>query len=166
MGLLGWFFDWAKGTDHRPPQRVRMKAVKKVKSQPPRSRAWVKNTSPIPDEPFFEAMGPAVKCHFELIDQIEAAWKSKNRRDIVILCEAQIALSGEVLAALWEEDRLNEREPYPVSHTGFNRLAMLHEREKNYQQAIRVCEDAIAAGWAEYEFSHRAARCRLKLAKG
>lgn len=162
MGALSWFFDWCKGTDHRPPPRWRMEPVKKVK--PPSARAWVKNTSPIPDEPLFEAGGRAVERHFALIDQIEAAWKRKDRRDIVILCEAQIALSGEVMAALGEEERLNGREPTPISHTGFNRLAMLHEREKNYHEAIRVCDEAIGAGWAEYEFSHRAARCRRKLA--
>ena len=162
MSLLGWFFDWARGTDHRPPRRVRMEPVKKVKPPP---RASVKNTSAILGEPLYEAAGPAVKQHFAMVDQIEAAWKAKDRRKIVKLCEAQIALSGEVIAVLREEDRLNGREPYPISHTGFNRLAMLHEREKNYKDAIRVCAEAIAAGWSEYEFSQRAARCGRKLAK-
>ena len=32
MSALGWFFDWLNGTDHRPPRRVRMEPVKKVKA--------------------------------------------------------------------------------------------------------------------------------------
>jgi len=42
---------------------------------------------------------------------------------------------------------------------------MLHENEKNYQEAILVCGQAIADGWRGEEYAHRAARCRKKLAK-
>ena len=140
----------------------------KVASAPKRmARSGVFNTSSIPEYPHFQAYGPAIERHYVLTDLIGQAWREKNRTRIVMLCREQISIGDEVQTLLREEAVRNNTYALGCNfgHPGFERLAMLYEKEGNFLEAIRVCEAGIAKGWSVYELSHREERCRKKLAK-
>jgi hypothetical protein len=124
----------------------------------------VRNTSPFPEDPHFEAQGPLIDRHYVLHDQIEAAWKSKNRDLIIKLCNAQISIASDVLDLIRESDRLNGQDLREISHTGFERLAMLYEKESDFDAAIQICENGRGIGWGYESLNHRAERCRRKAA--
>lgn len=123
------------------------------------------NINPRCERPFFEANGPVLKKHYLLHDQIESAWKLNHRAKIIALCEEQISLSSEVLDLLREEELMNGESLKDIGHAGFERLAMLFEKESNFSEAIRICELGIAIGWSNHSLNHRATRCLKKVSK-
>lgn len=128
-----------------------------------RAPTKIRNTCPLPEDSYYQATGPVIKRHYAMIDKIEAAWKAKDRPKIISLCEDQIAIAAEVLYLLREEERINSESQNDYKHTGFYRLAMLHEREGNFNEAIATCELGISIGWSIHDLSARAARCRKRL---
>lgn len=119
----------------------------------------------LPGEPVhYSAEGPLIARHFKLADAVESAWKMGERGKILAAIKAHISIATQVIKVLEEEARLNG-EDYLPTHSGFTRLAMLHEKEKNFSEAIRTCEAAISQGWSADEYQHRLERCKTKLMK-
>ena len=72
-------------------------------------------------------------------------------------CEDQIALAPKAAHAF--------RREYPgehlPSHTGFVKLAIIREKQKEYAEAIKLSLAAMDQGWAE-DWQRRIARCEKK----
>ena len=75
-------------------------------------------------------------------------------------CEKQILLGPEAAKAFLSEDP----EDFLPVHHGFQQLAIIREREKDYAEAIRLCREAMAQGWGG-EWEKRVVRCESRLAK-
>jgi len=112
----------------------------------------------------YSSTGPVIAKHIKLSDALEAAWKKGDRKKIIKAAQAHIAIAPKVLLITMEEDHLNGHDWIP-EHNGYTRLAMLYEREKNYDSAISTCRDAIAAGWNPSSYQHRLERCEKKMTK-
>ncbi len=133
-----------------------------------RGKVWIEVYSGVSGERnSYRATGPWVRRHFELCDRIENAWRKGNRPDIISLCQAQIDIAKDVHAVFLEQARLEGSLEFAneIGHSGFHRLAMLREKECNFAEAIRICEEGIAIGWAQTDLRNRAKRCAKKLAK-
>ena len=103
----------------------------------------------------------------DLVESAPAAIKEgipKDEAEALALaidaCEKQILLGPEAAKAFlaeYPEDFL------PAPH-GFQQLAIIQEREKNYTEAIRLCREAMAQGWGG-DWEKRIVRCENRLAK-
>lgn len=77
------------------------------------------------------------------------------RDEAVTLCEKQIAAAGELKAALAAKGGALPR------HHGYEQLAILNEKLKRYDEAIRLSQQARDQGWAG-DWDTRIARCEGK----
>jgi hypothetical protein len=75
-------------------------------------------------------------------------------------CQQQIALAPEAAKAFKAEYR---GAPLP-GHRGYGQLAIVLEKQQNYQEAISLSAKAQAEGWSG-DWTQRIERCRKKLAK-
>jgi len=103
--------------------------------------------------------------HFTYQGMAQAYYRHRNddpeALDLAIdACEKQIHLGPEAAKVFLAEDT----EDYLPAHHGFQQLAIIREREKDYAEAIRLCREAMAQGWGG-EWEKRIARCENRLAK-
>ena len=103
--------------------------------------------------------------HFVYQQMAQAYYRHRNddpeALDLAIdACEKQIHLGPEAAKVFLAEDT----EDYLPAHHGFQQLAIIREREKDYAEAIRLCREAMAQGWGG-EWEKRIARCENRLAK-
>ena len=103
--------------------------------------------------------------HFTYQQMAQAYYRHRNddpeALDLAIdACEKQIHLGPEAAKVFLAEDT----EDYLPAHHGFQQLAIIREREKDYAEAIRLCREAMAQGWGG-EWEKRIARCENRLAK-
>ena len=103
--------------------------------------------------------------HFAYQGMAQAYYRHRNddpeALDLAIdACEKQIHLGPEAAKVFLAEDT----EDYLPAHHGFQQLAIIREREKDYAEAIRLCREAMAQGWGG-EWEKRIARCENRLAK-
>ncbi|MBZ0281527.1 MAG: hypothetical protein K8L97_12375 [Anaerolineae bacterium] len=73
-------------------------------------------------------------------------------------CKCQIAIAPKV-AKEWKKEFPNR--PLP-QHTGFNQLAIILEKQKDYKEAIKLSKDAYKQGWSG-DWLKRIERCEEKL---
>jgi len=74
-------------------------------------------------------------------------------------CEQQIKMSLEAARAF--------REKYPgelPAHIGYQQLAIIREKQGNFEAAINISQKACEEGWAG-DWENRIERCKKKLAK-
>lgn len=76
-------------------------------------------------------------------------------------CKKQIAIASKVAKALRNKEVFKDGLP---RHTGFEQLAIILEKNKNYKEAIEVCVQANHQGWGG-DWEKRIARCQKKLIK-
>lgn len=76
-------------------------------------------------------------------------------------CENQIALAPQAAKA-WRNE-YGEDDPLP-SHRGFTQLAIIREKEKDFEKAIRLSKQAQEQGWAG-DWDKRIERCAKRMAK-
>lgn len=76
-------------------------------------------------------------------------------------CEKQIAIAPQALIAFKREDFP------PVSHRGFQQLAIIREKRGDYSEALRLCRQAQKQGWRDGhdDWSKRIARLERRAAK-
>ena len=103
--------------------------------------------------------------HFAYQGMAQAYYRHRNddpeALDLAIdACQKQIYLGPEAAKVFLAEDT----EDYLPAHHGFQQLAIIREREKDYAEAIRLCREAMAQGWGG-EWEKRIARCENRLAK-
>lgn len=80
--------------------------------------------------------------HFELLAALK---EEKDPQRIKEICLEDIALAKEFARFCRKE--YGKDTPLPPSYPSFKKLAILYEREKNYDAAMKVCKKAIAAGF-------------------
>lgn len=109
--------------------------------------------------------GPILDRHFTYSRMIEIFYKDRTRDPDALelaidACKQQIALSRDAA-----EQFLREYPAQPLPHhTGYHQLAIILEKEKNYSDAILLCQKALAAGWAG-DWEKRIAGCTRKMDK-
>jgi hypothetical protein len=72
-------------------------------------------------------------------------------------CEKQIAIASE--AAEDFRHRISLQLPY---HTGYERLAIIREKQRDYTEAIRLATQAKEQGW-EGDWDKRIERCKVRI---
>ena len=86
--------------------------------------------------------------------------RDKNALALAIqACESQIALAPHVI-----RERPKEWSEILPEHPGFQQLVIILERNKDYDGAIRLSEEALRQGWAG-DWGKRIARCRQRSAR-
>lgn len=73
-------------------------------------------------------------------------------------CQKQIAIAERTRTAYI---KLFPTEPL-TGHPGFEQLAIIRERQGQYHEAIQLCQQALAQGWAG-DWEWRIRRCQSKL---
>jgi hypothetical protein len=103
--------------------------------------------------------------HFHYQQMAQAYYRHRNDDPEALAlaidaCEKQILLGPEAAKTFLAEDP----EDYLPTHHGFQQLAIIREREKDYGEAIRLCREAMAQGWGG-DWEKRIVRCENRLAK-
>ena len=103
--------------------------------------------------------------HFDYQQMAQAYYRHRNDDPEALAlaidaCEKQILLGPEAAKAFLAE----YPEDFLPAHHGFQQLAIIQEREKNYTEAIRLCREAMAQGWGG-DWEKRIVRCENRLAK-
>ena len=81
-------------------------------------------------------------------------------RQAIIACEKQIAIAPRVKELIAHELKCVG---LPL-HKGFQQLAIVCEKQKNFPEAIRLCREAERQGWYG-DWGKRIARCEKKIGK-
>ena len=112
-----------------------------------------------------ENEGTILDQHFTLLNVIKVFYRDRAN-DAVSLdlaigaCEKQILLAPLAAEAFKREEGM---ETLPA-HTGFEQLAIIRERDGDFDEAIRLSRDALRQGWAR-DWEKRIARCCKKKEK-
>lgn len=136
-GLAGWF---QKVQDYEIAEKILKKG-----------NEIISNNENILDEHFFYLSG------------IRVYYKNREKKEgsldkAIYYCNKQIEISK-----LSKEGFLHE---YPKSllpeHTGYKQLAIIYEKNKNYQKALTLSKRALSEGWSG-DWEKRIARLEKKL---
>ncbi len=111
-------------------------------------------------------MGCVLDLHFTYSEMIPIYYRDRDGDSAAVdaaiaTCEKQVALAPEAAQAFKVEYPTDSELP---GHRGFNQLAIIREKERNYPEVIRLASEAMAQGWAG-NWENRIARCEKRLAK-
>lgn len=100
--------------------------------------------------------------HFTLSNMIEVYYRDREKNDDFLRkamesCMKQIKIQSEAANAFKSE---YPNQPLPM-HVGYKQLVIVLEKNKQYEEAIRLCEDAKENGWAG-GWDKRIERCKRK----
>jgi hypothetical protein len=141
-GLLGSLAGWFRKPEERPiAHKILDKAVELSKG------------------------APVLDVHFLLQQQIETYYKDRDKPTYldkaISVCRQQIALAPEAARSFNAEDAGS---PLPA-HRGYEQLAIILEKQGQFEEVIALVRQAEAQGWAG-DWTGRAKRCEKKLRKG
>lgn len=92
-----------------------------------------------------------VDLHYALSSAITIYYKERGdalvMQKIIYLCYKQIEISKKVIPDLRKELYLTKKEPLPT-HKGYEQLAVILKKQKNFKEVIQICEKAKKEGWA------------------
>jgi tetratricopeptide (TPR) repeat protein len=102
--------------------------------------------------------------HFLYQAKIQTYYPFRDEDDFALsraieACEQQIRMSSEAAKALREK----YRGELPA-HIGYQQLAIIWERQGDFESAINISQKACDEGWAG-DWKNRIERCKKKLAK-
>jgi hypothetical protein len=105
-----------------------------------------------------------IDVHFAYAQLMEIYYRARNvdpsaLERAIWACEKQIAIAAEAAKAFQEGDFPEPKIPY---HKGYEQLAIILERQKNYAAVIRLCNQAKEQRWCG-DWEHRIERCERKL---
>ena len=109
--------------------------------------------------------GPILDRHFTYGRMIQVYYRDRTRDPgalemAVEACQKQIALGLNASKAF-----LNEYPNRPLPrHTGFEQLAIIREKDRDYSAAIELSQQAHEQGWAG-DWQKRIERCRRRLTR-
>ncbi|HEY8682041.1 MAG TPA: hypothetical protein VIM06_02645 [Rhodanobacter sp.] len=106
---------------------------------------------------------PILDIHFVLHDKIKICYRDSNTPEGLAQCKFACRQQIEIADRAAEAFR-DEFDGPLVEHWGFQRLAMIHEHQGEYEECIRVCAEAMAQGWTG-DWTERSARCHLRMEK-
>lgn len=103
--------------------------------------------------------------HFAYQQMIEICYRSRDNEAFAMnlaiqTCELQIGLAPKAAKA-FRKEYIGQPLPRPV---GYEQLAIIREKEKNYLEAIRLSKQAKGQGWAG-DWDKRIERCEKKFKK-
>lgn len=103
--------------------------------------------------------------HFLYQSKLETYYKNRDNdpdalEKAIKACKQQIEISPKAKVAFQEEYKDS---PLP-SHKGFEQLAIIEEKQKNFENAIKISKEALEQGWAG-DWEKRIERCLKKLDK-
>ena len=109
-----------------------------------------------------EAEGDVLDQHFTYQAMIDTFYRDRDTdaealETAITACESQIALAPKAALAFRGE---YSDSPLPA-HRGFQQLAIIREKQRNYAEAIRVCRRALEQGWAG-DWERRIGRCEKR----
>jgi hypothetical protein len=85
----------------------------------------------------------------------------------IVACERQIAIAPQVLPA-WVAAYPSDP-PITPKHSGYVQLAIIREKQGDYAEALRLCQEAKSQGWrsdrSDRDWSKRIARLEGRLSK-
>lgn len=144
-GLLDWLFGTGKKTSGKKASSKQTISV---------------ITSTRPRKPHEQVLDR----HFALQDEIRANYRKRDDapeflEKAIAACEQQIAMAEETAAAF----RKDGFTPLP-SHVGFMQLAIFREKQKDFEEAIRISKLAKKQRWAG-DWQNRIERCQKKIKK-
>lgn len=113
--------------------------------------------------------------HFTYNQMVKTYYKDRAEPEMleaaIEACEKQIALApqaAQLFRKEWEDLAKHadfKIRPFQLpSHTGFEQLAIILEKQKEYAKAIALCERAAEQGWAG-DWPGRIERCQKKVNK-
>lgn len=97
-----------------------------------------------------------IKKHYEYIEKIGMAYTIANNlslpdspemQKVIELCLQDIALAPAFSEYCKEMAKLYNQNEYITNYSTFQRLAIIYEKQKKYQKAIEVCQQAIQLGF-------------------
>jgi hypothetical protein len=102
--------------------------------------------------------------HFMYLSRIQTSYRDRDVRAgaleaAIAACYAQIAISRQALAQFWREYG-----NFLPSHTGFEQLSIIREKQGAFDEAIALCTRAKKEGWMG-NWDKRIARCTAKRQK-
>jgi len=102
--------------------------------------------------------------HFFYQTKIGFSLKDKENNlyldELIASCNKQINFAKKAANAFKKEYK---KQPLP-SHVGYWRLAVILEKEKKYEDSIKICKQALSQEWAG-DWEHRIERCQKKIEK-
>jgi len=106
--------------------------------------------------------GMILDMHFFYKKKIEFAQFDKQNSEyyenLISSCNEQIEFAEKAAKAFKKKYKNNSL----PSHTGYNRLVITLEKEKRYDDVIKICNQALSQKWAG-DWEHRINRCQRKL---
>ena len=107
--------------------------------------------------------GPILERHLICHNFIRVFYADRTRDPAARDFAVEWCLKQIELAPLAREAFLKEH-PYQAlpAHTGFHQLAIIREKDKDYDDAIRLSKEATGQGW-NGDWAKRIARCEKKL---
>lgn len=106
--------------------------------------------------------GSILDLHFAILERIREHYGNRqtgdNYRRSIAYCKAQIKIQADAARAFLRE---YPGEPLPA-HTGYSQLAIILEKEKKFDEAISLAEEAKANGWSG-DWDKRIKRLRGKI---
>jgi len=103
--------------------------------------------------------------HFIYQSKLETYYKNRDNdldalEKAIEACKQQIEIAPKAKVAFQKEYKVS---PLP-SHKGFEQLAIIEEKRKNYEIAIEISKEALEQGWAG-DWEKRIERCLKRLDK-
>lgn len=103
--------------------------------------------------------------HFTLSEMIPVYYRDREKDDMlektIDACKQQIVLAPQAARSFLVE---YPKQPLP-SHRGYEQLVIIFNKQDDLVEAIQLCEQAKAEGWAG-DWDNRIARYKKKLKKG
>lgn len=91
--------------------------------------------------------GNILDIHFAILDRITDHYRQRQEGDnyhkAIVACKAQIKIQANAAKQFFEE---YPKQPLPA-HTGYNQLVIILEKEKKFQEALELAEEAKVNGW-------------------
>lgn len=88
---------------------------------------------------------PVYELHFIYMPLIQTLYKNRDFENsfslAVEICNKQIEIAPQVAEVFKKNDG------YLSCHTGFEQLAIIEKKNKNWSRVIEICETAKAQGW-------------------
>jgi len=137
-GLAGWF-------SKEPDRHIAYKLLAKAQE--------LLDTAPVLDRHFFCQAKIQIYYRFRDLDDLALEKAVEG-------CKQQIAMSHEAAKAFKAEFGMKQL----PRHVGFEQLAIIREKQKEFQDAISVCERAAQEGWGG-GWDKRIERLKKKVAK-
>jgi DNA-directed RNA polymerase subunit RPC12/RpoP len=140
IGLLTGLLSWFKKPEY---QKISSKIIKKVDSMSSKT-------------------GSVMDKHFFLSTKIQTLYRNRDANDsdlsaAIEACKEQISISANAKRAFLKE---YPGSPLP-SHVGYNQLCIILEKQKNYEEVIRLSKKAKEQGWMG-DWDKRIERCMKK----